>query len=59
MAKVKYKVIVKYNVYDFVEVELDEDTNRYDALEIAEQISLDRKLDDMCVDLEYVEFQNE
>ena len=58
MAKVKYNVIVKYNVYDFVEVELDEDTNPDDALEIAEQISYERSLEDMSVELEYVEFQD-
>lgn len=57
MGKVKYNVIVKYNVYDFVEVELDESTNPSDALAIAEEISCDRNLDEMCVDIEYVEFQ--
>lgn len=58
MGKVKYQVIVKYNVYDFVEVELDEDTNPNDAIEIAEQISYERSLEDMSVELEYIEFQD-
>ena len=53
MAKVKYTVVVKYNVYDSVEVVLDDDQNSNDALEIAEEISCDRPLNEDSADIDY------
>lgn len=53
MAKVKYTVVVKYNVYDSVEVVLDDDQNSNDALEIAEEISCDRPLNEDGADIDY------
>lgn len=55
MAKVKYTVLVKYNVYDSVEVVLDDDQNSNDALEIAEEISCDRPLNDDDAHIDYSE----
>lgn len=51
----KYKVMVKYVVFDFVEVELLDGQNENDAIEIAEKISCDRNLDEMNVEIEHSE----
>ena len=51
----KYRVCIKYIVYDYVEVELPSDQNPNDAIELAEEISCGRSLNDMDADIEYSE----
>jgi predicted RNA-binding Zn-ribbon protein involved in translation (DUF1610 family) len=53
--KITYKVQIAYRVWDYVDVTLDADQNPNDAIEIAEDISFKRSLNEMNCDHDYTE----